>query len=66
MLETISGGMFDNAIGVRPLLGQDLRFGDPDMADVSRRICRSRAIYTIRFIICFWTDQDYDDKDQIL
>ena len=28
--ETLSGGLFNKPIGIRPLLGQDGRFGDPD------------------------------------
>ena len=53
MLETISGGMFDNAVGVRPLLGQDLRFGDPDMLDAVGEFAGDN-IYTIRFTSYFY------------
>ena len=29
MVETISGGFFDNSYGLRPMLGLDNRFGSP-------------------------------------
>jgi len=62
MLETISGGMFDNAIGVRPLLGQDLRFGDPDMADAVGEFAGAGPSIPLDLLHTFMTDQDYDDK----
>ena len=62
MLETISGGMFDNAVGVRPLLGQDLRFGDPDMADAVGEFAGAGPSIPLDLLHTFMTDQDYDDK----
>jgi len=62
MLETISGGMFDNAVGVRPALGIDLRFGDPDMADAVGEFTGAGPSIPIDLLHAFLTDQDYDDK----
>ena len=66
MLETISGGMFDNAIGVRPMLGQDLRFGDPDVADAVGEFTGAGPSIPIDLLHSFLTDQDYDDKSATL
>ena len=66
MLETISGGMFDNAVGVRPMLGQDLRFGDPDMGDAVGEFTGAGPSIPIDLLHSFLTDQDYDDKSATL
>ena len=60
--ETISGGMFDHAVGIRPALGLDLRFGNPDMADAIGEFTGAGPSIIADLIYAFGTDADFDDK----
>ena len=60
--ETISGGMFDHAVGLRPALGLDLRFGNPDMADAIGEFTGAGPSIIADLIYAFGTDADFDDK----
>ena len=62
MLETVSGGMFDEAVGIRPMLGQDLRFGDPNMANAVGEFIGAGPSIPADLLYAFMTDQDYDEK----
>jgi len=62
MMETISGGFFDNPMGIRPMLGQELRFGDPDAADAIGEFTGAGPSIPIDLLYAFGFDQDYDDK----
>ena len=62
MLETISSGMFDSPVGIRPSLGIDLRFGDPDIADALGEFTGAGPSIPADLLYAFMTDQDYDEK----
>jgi hypothetical protein len=62
MLETVSGGMFDEAVGIRPMLGQDLRFGDPNVANAVGEFIGAGPSIPADLLYAFMTDQDYDEK----
>tara|TARA_Y100001960_G_scaffold250905_1_gene267465 strand:- start:96 stop:4427 length:4332 start_codon:yes stop_codon:yes gene_type:complete len=62
MLETISGGMFDTPIGIRPMTGQNLRFGDPDVADALGEFSGAGPSIPLDLLYAFMTNQDYDEK----
>ena len=66
MLETISGGFFDNPIGVRPMLGQELRFGDPNVSQAIGEFTGAGPSIPLDLLYAFATDQDYDDKASTL
>ena len=62
MLETVSSGMFDTPMGIRPMLGEDLRFGDPDVADALGEFTGAGPSIPVDLLYAFMTDQDYDEK----
>jgi len=62
MLETVSSGMFDTPMGIRPMIGQDLRFGDPDVADALGEFTGAGPSIPIDLLYAFMVDQDYDEK----
>ena len=62
ILETISGGLFDNAVGLRPTLGLDLRFGNPDMADAIGEFTGAGPSIIADLAYAFGTDADFDEK----
>jgi hypothetical protein len=62
MLETVSSGMFDTPMGIRPMLGEDLRFGDPDVADALGEFTGAGPSIPVDLLYAFLTDQDYDEK----
>ena len=62
MLETISRG----GAGLRPALGQELRFGDPDTADVIGEFTGAGPSIIADFIYAFGTDSGWDERSSTL
>lgn len=62
MLETITRG----GAGVRPALGQKLRFGDPNTADVIGEFVGAGPSIVADFIYAFGTDQSWDERSATL
>jgi len=62
MLETISRG----GAGLRPALGQELRFGDPDTADVIGEFTGAGPSIIADFIYAFGTDKGWDERSATL
>ena len=62
IMETVSGGMFDHAVGLRPALGLDSRFGNPDMADAIGEFTGAGPSIIADLIYAYGTDADFDDK----
>ena len=62
MLETISRG----GAGLRPVLGQELRFGDPDTADVIGEFTGAGPSIIADFIYAFGTDSGWDERSSTL
>ena len=54
--------MFDESYGVRPMLGQDLRFGDPNVANAVGEFIGAGPSIPADLLYAFMTDQDYDEK----
>jgi len=62
MLETITRG----GAGLRPALGQELRFGDPDTADVIGEFTGAGPSIIADFLFAFGTDSGWDERSNTL
>tara|TARA_R100001591_G_scaffold32234_3_gene43075 strand:+ start:212 stop:4015 length:3804 start_codon:yes stop_codon:yes gene_type:complete len=62
MLETITRG----GAGLRPALGQELRFGDPDTADVIGEFTGAGPSIIADFLYAFGTDSGWDERSATL
>tara|TARA_B100000123_G_C25741026_1_gene434012 strand:- start:509 stop:5011 length:4503 start_codon:yes stop_codon:yes gene_type:complete len=67
MLETVSGGLFDNSVGLRPLLGLENRFGEVTGEDAAKEIIGSGPSMVVDLINAFTNDSlsDVEKKTMI-
>ena len=67
MMETISGGIFDNSIGLRPLLGLENRFGEVTGQDAAKEVIGSGPSMLVDLINAFTNDSlsDVEKKTMI-
>ena len=67
MMETVSGGLFDNSIGLRPLLGLENRFGEVTGQDAAKEVIGSGPSMLVDLINAFTNDSlsDVEKKTMI-
>ncbi len=67
MLETVSGGLFNNSVGLRPLLGLENRFGEVTGEDAAKEIIGSGPSMVVDLINAFTNDSlsDVEKKTMI-
>jgi len=67
MLETVSGGLFNNSVGLRPLLGLENRFGEVTGEDAAKEIIGSGPSMIVDLINAFTNDSlsDVEKKTMI-